>query len=381
MERSWTLADLLGVPEGAEDQCGAALSTLTRKAFGHDADPAAARVRQVGYSFGSPATAALLRVEGPEGVGWSLFCKVLQSARHWPLLPMLPEAVREEFARDFPWRSELALWDDVIQATFPPGVRSPVRYDLVDLGDDRLVVWMEDVAEDPGPWDLERFARAARALGRWNARSRDGEVLASCGYPVGFALRMYAEDAVAHRGLGPLTSDEVWQHPWLAPHGELRSRLLDVATRIPELLDRLDALEQCLPHGDASPQNLLVPVDDPDGFVAIDISFRAPHALGFDLSQLLVGLVHASLLPAAEMAEVADTILPAYVEGLRAEGWHGEPADVRFGFAVSTLLRSGFDGFRYDLLDRPVDDHEARAEFEQRVELARFVLDRARRVL
>jgi len=46
---------------------------------------------------------------------------------------------------------------------------------------------------------------------------------------------------------------------------------------VPELLDGMDALPQALPHGDASPQNLLVPADDPGTFVAIDVSFQNPR--------------------------------------------------------------------------------------------------------
>jgi hypothetical protein len=378
----WSLADLLAGDLGR-------LPSLTRDAFGFDADPYLLRtvVETVAYPFGSPATAALLRVrgDGPDGP-WTLFCKVLQHVRHWPLLHLLPPDAQEEFANDLPWRAELELWDDVMLPTFPTGLRPPQLHATIDLGDDRLAVWMEDVEESDEPWDLARYARAGHLVGRWNARSRGREVLESCGLPKGFALRMYAEKAVAHRGLEPLASDELWSHPWLAPHADLRRQLLDLAPRIPGLLDRLDAMEQTLPHGDASPQNLLVPADDPETFVAIDISFRSPHALGMDLSQLLLGLTHAGIVPAADLPGVAGAILPAYVEGLRAEGWAGDPDEVGWAFAVTTLLRSGFDGFRYELLSSPVedpsaDDSAARAEFDTRIDMARFIAHRARGVL
>lgn len=39
-----------------------------------------------------------------------------------------------------------------------------------------------------------------------------------------------------------------------------------------------------------------MPIDDPTTFVVIDVSFRSPHALGFGLGQLLVGLVHAGIV-------------------------------------------------------------------------------------
>jgi len=73
-----------------------------------------------------------------------------------------------------------------------------------------------------------------------------------------------------------LERDELWAHPLVAGavDGRLRADLRVLGTRVPKLLDRMDGL----PHGDASPQNLLVPADDPDTFVAIDVSFQSSQA-------------------------------------------------------------------------------------------------------
>src|SRR5215203_5836448 len=62
-----------------------------------------------------------------------------------------------------------------------------------------------------------------------------------------------------------------WGHSLVARavDDRLRADLRTLGARVPELLDGMDALPQALPHGDASPQNLLVPADDPDTFVAI----------------------------------------------------------------------------------------------------------------
>ena len=57
-------------------------------------------------------------------------------------------------------------------------------------------------------------------------------------------------------------------------------------------------------HGDASPQNLLVPASEPDTFVVIDWSFHGPLAVGFDLGQLLIGLAHAGRLTADVLPDV-----------------------------------------------------------------------------
>lgn len=333
------------------------------------------RLEPFPYAFGSPATGGLYRLNGP---GWSWFGKLLQHVRHWPALPLLPPEVAEDFVADFPWRSELVLWDPDYCGRMPEGLRPPVLHGLVELPDDRVMIWMEDVATSTAPPDLDRFRRAAGLLGRWNARCTDPALLAANGNPPGYALKMYAEKAVAHRGLGALADDELWSHPWLADHQALRSDLRRLAPRIPAMLDRLDGYVQALPHGDASPQNLLVPADDPDTFVAIDPSFTSPHALGFDLGQLLVGLVHAGEVPATMLPEIASTIVSAYQEGLAVEGLaHDGMADqdaaVRDGFVTSVMLRSGFDSFLFDLIGSDVEGE--RHAFDERVALGRFIAD------
>ena len=328
------------------------------------------RLEAFPYSFGSPATGGLYRLHGP---GWTWFGKLLQHVRHWPGLPLLPPEVAADFVTDFPWRSELVLWDQRFSGRMPAGLRPPVLHGLVELPDDRVMLWMEAVTESAVPPDLDRFRRAAYLLGRWNARCVDPDVLAVSEYPPGFALRMYATKAVAQRGLGPLADDELWSHPWLVGHQRLRSDLRHLGPLIPVMLDRLDTHVQALPHGDASPQNLLVPATDPDTFIVIDPSFTSPHALGFDLGQLLVGLVHAGEVPAATMPDIVSAIVPAYQDGLAAEGISDQDEAAYDGFVTSLMVRSGFDSFLFDLIDS--DEPAERHAFDERVALSRFVTD------
>lgn len=360
-----TLGQLLGVPTGDGESAARA---LLRDAVGLEVETFA--VEPVGYSFGSPTTGGLyrLRSTGPAGSA-VLFCKVVQHVRHWPGLAMLPEEIRDSFADELPWRTELELWDPIVQASLPEGMRSPVMYRMLDLGDDRIAAWQENVTDATDAWTTDQLAEAAALLGRWNARCTDPSMLATSPYPRGHALRMYATQAVAYRGLAPLADDDLWSHPWLRDHADLRARLLALGGEIPAMLDRLDTVPQTLPHGDASPQNLLRTAD---GIVVIDLSFRTPHALGFDLGQLLVGLVHAGELTAAQLPDIAAAILPAYLDGVRAEGLDVPDDVIAEAFASSALLRSGFDGFLYDLLDR---GDGARYAFDERVAMSRFLVE------
>jgi aminoglycoside phosphotransferase (APT) family kinase protein len=97
----------------------------------------------------------------------------------------------------------------------------------------------------------------------------------------------------------------------------------------PGLLDRLDGLPQTYAHGDASPQNLLIPVGDRSTRMVIDWGLEKPVPVGFDLGQLLIGLVHADEMPVRAMPGVEAAIGPAYCAGLAAEGAVVDESTVR----------------------------------------------------
>jgi hypothetical protein len=367
--------DLLG-SGGPSD---ASLTEMVSQSLGRPVRIASWDVEVVDYPFASPATAGLFRVRGTTGDGepWSLFAKQLQHPRYWAGTAQVPAALREDFAANFPWRGELQAWEPAFQAALPPGLRVPLLHQVVDLGGDRLVLWMEDVDISPGPWDPPRFARAAQLLGGLAARRSGAAALAASGVPAGFGLRRYVEGRVLPI-LQVLQREEFWAHPLIAAtvDARLRGDLAELARRLPAILDRLDRCRQSLPHGDASPQNLLPARNEPGTLVAIDIAFQCPQAIGFDLGQLLVGLVHARQLPAASLEVNDPPIIAAFARGL-AEGGAGVPTDeLVYGHHGSLLARAGFTAFPLEHLDDPPTPalHE---HFAQRAALTRWIADAA----
>ena len=150
-------------------------------------------------------------------------------------------------------------------AQLPLGLRVPELYLVVELPEDRVAVWMEDIAVSAQLWTADRFVMAAGVLGALAANRREPELLAACPVPPGYGLRRYYDGTV--RPVLPwLQSHDLWRHPMLASSGgtSLRADLLELAAAAPTILNQLDELPQALPHGDASPQNLLVPLTAPD---------------------------------------------------------------------------------------------------------------------
>ncbi len=379
---SWDVRNLLGPVELDREAADTALAALVDNGLGRKVDLATTAVTPVPYEMTSISTGALLRVHGRDldGGHWSVFVKVLQHPRHWPLLSVLPPPVAAEILQIFPWRAELAAWQRPFSDLLPDGMRTPALYRLAELGDDRLAVWMEDVVPSSEVWNLARYARAARLLGRLNARGSAPDVLAEAPLPAGFVTRKFAQTALQGRGLKVLADDGVWQHPWLAGHADLRAGLQELAGRVPALLDALDALPQSMGHGDACPQNLLVPADSPDTFVAIDVSFQSPAAVGADLAQLLVGKVHAGEHRVAELPALHAVLGDAYLAGFADEGVVADAGEVELGYVATMLIRSGLTSVPYRLLDR-ADDPVAEGIVAERIALSRFIAGVARPVV
>ncbi|WP_312877924.1 hypothetical protein [Lentzea indica] len=246
-------------------------------------------------------TAAVYRVVT---AGELVFVKVLRR-------PGFPGELAE-LVGEFPWRDEA----EFLLAGFPlpPGLRRPRVLRVDDLGD-RIGLWLEDVRCAEVAWDLPRFRRAALGLGRWAGRRFGGAP--------GRAMRLLYEGRLVR---------EAFLRPDCPP----------LAERIPDLLARLEALPQATGHGDACPQNLLVPADAPESFVVIDVGWQCPFPVGSDLGQLLVGLAQEGRMAVDDLPPVREEIIDAYLEGLRLEHRVVSREEVVLGCDGSLALRSAF---------------------------------------
>jgi hypothetical protein len=368
-----------------------AFTDLVRTITGRpDAKPASVRIEPVDYEIGTPSTEGLLRLRGTaelaggDIVDWSCFVKRLQSPKWWDKLHLVPEEVREHFIATIPWRLEIAAHTNGMASLLPDGLRLPTAYRLDEYDDDRATIWMENVKETSDPWDLNRFERSAYLLGRLAARRQPhlvGPIMRRPGVDTpGAVLRYYTNGRVQLAALPAIADEQTWQHPLLKAavcntrEHNLQAELLALGARLPAVLDSLDALPQTYQHGDASPQNLLVPADKPDEFVVIDWGFDCPQAVGFDLGQLLVGLAHAGALEPEDLPAIHAVIVKAYTEGLHADGMTVPQEAVQYGYLGSMLARATFTTLPLEAFGAEPSDELARL-FDQRVRLTRTLVD------
>lgn len=172
-----------------------------------------------------------------------------------------------------------------------------------------------------------------------------------------------------------LRDANVWRHPLMAEAFDesLRARLQDCADRVGDLVNELADLPLGAIHGDACPNNLLVTADD-EGFVLIDYGFFGHGPIGFDLGQLLVGDIQIGRQQASTLQSIEDSILPSYIQGLRAEDCQTPLDVVRRAHAVHLMLFTGLSTLPFEHFGtHPTPTlHQIAAD---RATIARFSLD------
>ncbi|MET0326414.1 MAG: phosphotransferase [Ilumatobacteraceae bacterium] len=328
----------------------------------------------VDYAHDSPTTGGLGRLRT---TGSSVFLKLVQAPRHWKRWPTLPPAAREALTLvSSRWRQEADLYESDLGAALPVGMRLPTVHGVVDLGDDRVLLVLEDVDADPSPWDPARFASAARLLGRLQARMTDrGPFISAPQEPCELLQQLFRSRLVPVT-LPALTAEATWRHPLLAAERPLRGDIAELARRLPALIEAATRLPQLQAHGDTTPHNLLVPRDRPDTFVVIDWAMANLGPVGDDLGQMLIGLAHDGVLDVAGLATLHHLLVAEYTAGLADEGHHVGEDLVLAGMNTGLAVRSAFTALPVERLGEPIDD-ELAEHLQQRLALTRYLVDLA----
>jgi hypothetical protein len=130
--------------------------------------------------------------------------------------------------------------------------------------------------------------------------------------------------------IGPLWSDESV------------NAMLEIRRMAPRLLAILDRLPLALSHGDVHSKNCALPdTGNRDDAIVIDWADLGLRPIGADLNRLLQFGPLGTLGDIRKLAELAELIIPAYLDGLGDVGWSGDPASVRQAFAALYALRTG----------------------------------------
>lgn len=346
-----------------------------------------------GSSIGSPVlnitTGGLWRVHGvarAAGPGrrsleFSVVVKLLQSPLLWHGIEGVPEEFRAGLVANYPWRTEAEVYASALSEGMPLNSRLPTLFSIAELGPDRAAIWMEDVSEDGHTgWSDKQFTDAARMLG-FLAGSQEAR-LTSEGIeePRRPDRLRYFLAGVGEAVLIPaIKGQELWQHPAVAASSDraLVRGLRSLADQSHSLVDEMVTLPVLAAHGDACPQNLLIEGVDPvtglTNFAVVDWGMFGQVCAGYDVAQLLAGLVNEGALPGPALERLEPVCLDAYCDGLREAGSPVTRAQVRRGLAISMAVFCGLTAIMSDRLGEG-DSDEIRALMAGRLHMVRFVL-------
>ncbi|WP_182376592.1 phosphotransferase [Nocardioides sp. WS12] len=300
-----------------------------------------------------------------------LFVKQVHEWSRSPFFADVPAEMQPWAAQQVPWRTEGAVYRSDLVDHLPPGLAMPRAVGVHDIDDLSYSVWLEVVPIVEVAWDLDRYRRAGKLLGRF-AGSRAVRDRANVGGHE-WDVSRYVDGRLKFQVLPMLASDDLWHHPLIAgAFADLRPRLDQAAASVDAVAAELMALPVLAGHGDACPNNLLVTTGD--DFTMIDFGFFTALPVGFDLGQLLVGDVQIGLRPADDMAERDTASLTSYVDGLAAEGVDIDEQVVRRAHALQLLLFTGLSALPFELLGAEPTE-QVRAMAATRAAIARYSLD------
>ena len=232
-----------------------------------------------------------------------------------------------------PGDAESQLHSSGVLADLPPGVRAPRCFGVEQTADGTVRLWLEHVHEDGDPhWSLDRWALAARHLGRFNGAYLAGRELppAPSASPLRAILDRHAQ-LVTRIAAAP--EDPAVRHWWPQP-------VVDAIVRLWEqrhaFCDALDRLPRTFCHGDAIRRNLLFQGDD---LVAIDWEFAGLYAPGEEVGQTLSVAAAFFDWEPAELPALDEALFEAYLDGL---GNH-DRRQLRFAYCAHAALRNLFN--------------------------------------
>lgn len=298
-------------------------------------------IEQIGGGVGNPVSVGLYRVAGRglavgrgravgKSVPWSTILKVIQSPANagWSNMGEGADQTHWNY-----WKRELFVYRSGVLDTLPAGMAAPRCYATQELPGDMACLWLEEITDAYGDvWPLERYALAARHLGRLNGLYAGLQLLPD--YPWIGQRRLHQWNELL-----PLSRSIPWDHPRVSaryPENEI-ANMKRVLMEAEDFIDRLDRLPQTFCHGDTYPTNFKSRrTAGYEQTVALDWGLAQVGPIGFDLGSLAFGAYLN--LPERGLNEVDSLLFEAYMAGLRDSGYRAEVQQVRFGFAASAVL-------------------------------------------
>lgn len=139
----------------------------------------------------------------------------------------------------------------------------------------------------------------------------------------------------------------------------------DFTKRIDSNLNALHHLPRVLAHQDLSQRNMLLTQNGE--LVLIDWQFMSISGLGEDLGKMFGVNMSLGVIPIHRYEEFKESLFHSYIKGLKASGWQGDESLARYGYCLSTALRSVWEVPQYFSLNAQLQSDLLNANLQERV--------------
>ncbi|MGG3279195.1 phosphotransferase [Paenibacillus solani] len=288
----------------------------------------------IGYKTPNFTTSGIYRIHGSariqnrEEKTWSMIVKVIK-----------PDSEEKNSATHHNyWRREAHVFESGILNDLPNDIKVTRCFGVEELTDATTWIWMEHIKGKYAD-TLEQFSFIAEQIGRFNGVYLTGDKILPCydwlceAWLTSWttASRTYAPDVAEY---AERISNDHLQMLW--------SWYQNLIAELDCMLESLQQLPRVLAHQDLSQMNMLLVTDHhhPAQLALIDWQFMSISGVGEDLGKLYGVNMSLGIIQPDQYEEFQTVLYRSYLEGLRAAGWQGDERLVRYGFCLSTALRS-----------------------------------------
>ena len=239
------------------------------------------------------------------------------------------------------WKREALAYDSGALETQSMGLRAPVCFGVEFTEAPSAIIFIEAVSDPQPVWTINTHARAAEALGAFNADRVGMPDLER--HPWMAVGRAHSWTAIAAKILDDqevLEGDPVLSI-WLA--GPSLRRTSELWKNLDMLTSALAELPKCFCHHDAFKRNLLFcrTAESEAEIVAIDWAFAGYGVIGEEIAAMVGASLMFCEIDPDEVEATIDAVFQGYLRGLETGGWSGSSTDARLGFCATTSMTFG----------------------------------------
>ncbi|MDH6368659.1 tRNA A-37 threonylcarbamoyl transferase component Bud32 [Paenibacillus sp. PastF-3] len=290
------------------------------------------------YKTPNFTTAGIFHLQGialinHEQLPWSIILKIIKS----------DSAEKEDPAHHNYWRREALVFESKILDELPGSIQAPKCYLVEEQVDGTVWLWMERI-EGEFAHTKEQFDIIAERLGRFNGAYLSGKNTPNDQWICRSWLRSWTTSSIMYAP----NPEEYIHHLYRDNDQSLWAWFQGFMKRIDNNLNALHRLPRVLAHQDLSQMNMLL--TQTGELVLIDWQFMSLSGLGEDLGKMFGVNMSLGVIPIDRYEEFKESLFHSYIKGLKASGWQGDESLARYGYCLSTALRSVWEVPQYFLL-------------------------------